>query len=294
MKSRIDCVPCLINQAFKNGKHANLSDQQQEKYLHEAINYINSQPYSTPAPITSHKTWQMLLEYSTNKDPWYEVKREYNQAMMEYLPHFRAMIQESERPLSTAMRMAIAGNIIDFGAPHQFDIQKAIEKINNTIHENLSVDHSTELFAKIAQSNRLLYLGDNCGEIVLDRLFLEQLKIAFPTLQITFVTRGKAVLNDILPEDALEVGIDAYATIIDNGSGAPSTILSDVSAAFLSAYQDHPVVIAKGQGNFEGLFGSSKKELYFLFMAKCPYIAATAHSKLYGLLCSKNQPETTS
>lgn len=288
MESRLDCIPCLVNQAYNAGKLMKLPKDRHEKLVRESIQYIGRQPFDTKAPLISKKIWQFALKQSSNKDPMLSIRQYYNHQMLKLEPALTEEIEKSNTPLLTALKIAIAGNIIDFGAPHTFDFEQVKIKIHETLESPLAKDHSEALFSRLSQASSLIYLGDNCGEIVLDKLFIRQLLAHYPHLHITFAVRGYPVLNDVIRQDALDVGMQKYATIIDNGDSAPSTLIEKTSPFFKTSMKNSDVIIAKGQGNYEGLSEYPKKDLYYLFMSKCSYISELTGSPLYGLLCLRN------
>jgi uncharacterized protein with ATP-grasp and redox domains len=155
---------------------------------------------------------------------------------------------------------------MDYGANHTFDVENTI---NEVVTKPLSIDHSTQLKEKIAQAKSILYLGDNAGEIVFDRLFLET--IHHPN--VTFVVRGGATINDATMEDVQTVGMQHVANVITNGFDAPSTVLERSSEEFRRHFAKSDLIISKGQGNLEGLYSLRDKRIFFLLMAKCDVIA---------------------
>ena len=161
--------------------------------------------------------------------------------------------------------MAIAGNIIDFGPTDKFDVSGTIKRV---LKSDFAIDHSQQLKVEIEKANTILYLGDNCGEIVLDKLFLET--INHPN--VFFAVRNKPVLNDVTEKEALEVGIDKVAKIISNGDDTPSTLLHRVSEEFRDIYNTADLIISKGMGNYEGLMYETNPRLFFLLMIKCQVI----------------------
>lgn len=128
---------------------------------------------------------------------------------------------------------------------------------------------SSELKEALSTAKTVLYLGDNAGEIVLDKLFIETLM--HPNLY--FAVRGAPVINDATLDDAQYVGIDAVADVISNGYDAPSTIVDRCSPQFQELFNKADVIISKGQGNLEGLLEKTDKQVYFLLMVKCDVIA---------------------
>jgi len=172
----------------------------------------------------------------------------------------------SSDPFDMALRLSIAGNIMDYGVSSNFNINETIDKVLNS---DFGVNHSLELKQAIQKAKKIIYLGDNAGEIVFDKLLIELM--IHPN--VTYVVRGEAVLNDATREDAKYVGMELVADVIDNGSKVPSTILSTCSTEFLSIYNEADLIISKGQGNFEGLMYENDPRIFFLLMVKCDVVA---------------------
>lgn len=172
----------------------------------------------------------------------------------------------SSDPFDMALRLSIAGNIMDYGVSSNFNINETIDKVLNS---DFGVNHSLELKQAIQKAKKIIYLGDNAGEIVFDKLLIELM--IHPN--VTYVVRGEAVLNDATREDAKYVGMELVADVIDNGSKVPSTVLSTCSPEFLSIYNEADLIISKGQGNFEGLMYENDPRIFFLLMVKCDVVA---------------------
>jgi damage-control phosphatase, subfamily I len=217
------------------------------------------------SPVITRNILDRLKKHSEVRDPYRLEKKEGNAQMMERYSEFKAMVVKAENPFDTALRLAIAGNIIDFGPGNLFDVEETIEKV---LKSDFAIDHSRQLEAEIKRAGTILYLGDNCGELVLDKLFLET--ISHP--HVWFVVRGQPVLNDATEKEAREVGIDHLANIISNGDDAPSTLLHRVSPEFRKIYESADLIISKGMGNYEGLMDEKDSRLFFLMMVKCPAI----------------------
>jgi damage-control phosphatase, subfamily I len=218
------------------------------------------------APCFSRELHQVLRLYSNNPDPYIKVKKQSNDLVLEMYPALKKLLIESENPYETALRLAIAGNIIDFGISNQYDLDATIDKV---LKSDFAINHSSELKGALSTAKTVLYLGDNSGEIVLDKLFIET--IMHPNL--TYVVRGAPVINDATIDDARYVGMDTVADVITNGYDAPSTIVDKCSDEFKELFDCADVIISKGQGNLEGLLGKTDKEVYFLLMVKCDVIA---------------------
>jgi len=180
-------------------------------------------------------------------------------------PELKKEVEISENPFDKALRLSIAGNIIDVVASPDFNIRRTI---NHVLASEFRIDHSKKLFDEIKKAKTILYLGDNAGEIVLDKLFIE----AIDHPNIYFAVRGAPVLNDVTIKDALIVGMNEKAKVISNGSDFPSTLINRTSHKFREVYNHADLIISKGQGNLEGLLNEKSKNIFFLFMVKCETI----------------------
>lgn len=232
---------------------------QLEEYI-SAIDFERS--YS---PEITRNILNKLKEASLIADPYENEKQESNSKMLNRYTEFKERVKASTNPFDTALRLAIAGNIIDFGPTDKFDIEETIDKVFTS---HFAIDHAEQLKEEIEKAKTILYLGDNCGEIVLDKLFLET--IDHPS--VWFAVREEPILNDVTIKEAVEVGIPEVAKLISNGDDAPSTLLHRVSKAFLDIYNSADLIISKGMGNYEGLMYETDPRLFYLLMIKCPVI----------------------
>jgi len=203
-------------------------------------------------------------------DPYSQEKRTSNAIAKKLYDYWKPKVQQADNKLQLALRLAIAGNIMDYGALQEFDLEQTISEV---IDAKLAIDHSEKLFEALGKAAKVLYLCDNAGEIFMDKLFIETLNHK----NITAVVRGFPILNDVTITDAHQAEIHEVAKLIDNGSDAPSTILNDCSAEFIKAYQEADLIISKGQGNLEGLLPQEDSRIFFLLMAKCDVIANLLH-----------------
>jgi uncharacterized protein with ATP-grasp and redox domains len=210
-----------------------------------------------------------------------EAKRQSNDLILAMYPNLKKQVFQSDNPFDTALRLAIAGNIIDFATGDNFDIQATIEKV---LHSDFAIDHSAELKQALSKAKKVLYLGDNSGEIVFDKIFVEN--IMHPNLY--YAVRGAPVINDATMDDAKYVGMDTVADVISNGYDAPSTIVEHCSTEFKEVFNRADVIISKGQGNLEGLWDITDKKIYFLLMVKCDVIADALKVKKGDFVVKKN------
>jgi uncharacterized protein with ATP-grasp and redox domains len=234
-----------------------------------------------PPPAMAKRVHAVIRQVTGQNDPYAGVKGRCTQIALGLLPKLRQRVETSLDPFGTAVRFAIAGNAIDFAAQTLQDAEAAVYTIHNAHHAALNGDieaFEEDLFA----AESILYLADNAGEIVFDRLLLEQM----PMERTTLVVRGAPVINDATMKDARAAGITALVEVIDNGSDAPGTILDDCSPTFLARFDDADLVVAKGQGNFETL-SDVTKNIWFLLKVKCPVIAKPLHCEVGSMVIRK-------
>jgi len=264
------CFFCFSN-AFGRliEKHGLTNGQKTEFTQFIAQLGANETLYSSPEfSVMLHRK---LKEFSGNEDVYASEKDESNKKAKEmaakWLPE-----KISDYPFDLTLRLAIAGNIMDYGAPTNRDIEKNIEYVLKT---DFAIDHSKTLQNEIKNAKQILYLGDNAGEIVFDKLFIEN--INHPN--IYFAYRGFPIINDVTIKDVKELEMEKVAKPISNGYDAPSTILEKCSQEFREVWKNSDLIISKGQGNLEGLIDEKNKKIYFLLMIKCDVIAEHLHVK---------------
>lgn len=217
-------------------------------------------------PEVQRLVQKRLQEITGVRDLFADEKRRNNMAALQLYQHWKPRVFKSENPFDMGLRLALAGNIMDFAANHEFDVQKTIQDV---LAADFALDHSFLLKQSIASAKNILYLGDNAGEIALDKLFIE----TFPQRDIIFAVKGGAILNDATMSDALMTGMNDVARVVSNDYDAPSTILEKSGGEFCGYYNTADIIISKGQGNFEGLMACNDSRIFFLLTVKCGLIA---------------------
>lgn len=269
MKFSIDCLPCLFNQAVKFTKERVDSRTEQKRLLQQIMLELAKAEDGASAPYVAHKIQRIFKQYLQDPDPFYKEKQYYNSEMLKLEHCLCELIASADDPLNTALKLAAAGNVIDFGPGYELSREKVLTVIHQTLDQNISPGVFEALKSRLGSSRRLLYLGDNCGEIVFDKVFIRTIREYFPHLSVQFAARGGPVLNDVTKEDAYMVGMEEYAEVIDNGTDIQGTELAYCPQYFLDAFLASDVIIAKGQGNFESLYGQRRDNIYYIFLCKC-------------------------
>jgi uncharacterized protein with ATP-grasp and redox domains len=265
LRASYDCIPCAIGSLINLFKKGLVSEHKQEPAMRALLDYLSKIEFNQPPPQIGQQMHRIIRQVLNNPDPYYDIKQKFNRLMLDNYPDLKKLVDEADNPFQMALRLAIAGNVIDYGPNHPFDINKTLEQAKSIV---LAIDDSRALQASLSQAKTLLYLGDNAGEIVMDRIFLEM--INHPN--VYFAVRGAPIINDALIEDAELVGIHKITHLITNGDDAPGTILENTSAEFRDIFKQADLVISKGQGNLEGLQGIDKN-IYFVLMTKCDHVA---------------------
>jgi len=269
MRISIECYPCLIDQAVRLARTKVESIPEQKRLLQKIMGEIANSDVNDSAPYVAHKIQRIFKQHLQDPDPYREEKNYYNTEMLKLESCLSDLIISADDRLLAALKLAAAGNVIDFGPGHELSPEKVVAVIHETLTQDISPGVWATLQSKLGSSQTLLYLGDNCGEIVLDKLFIRTIKEYCPGLDVYFAVRGGAALNDVTREDADMVGMRAYAKIIDSGIDIQGIELPLCSLEFRDCFHAADVIIAKGQGNFESLYGCGRDNLFYLFLCKC-------------------------
>jgi uncharacterized protein with ATP-grasp and redox domains len=260
----LDCFPCFFDQALRAGRIATDDEQKIKRLLDEVGMMIKDiQPDSTP-PETGRLIYQKVKKITGKSDPYREIKRENTAKALTLYPSLKRKVEAASDRLLAAIRLAIAGNVMDFGASQDFDIEA---EINEVFKRSFAIADCDAFRDHLDKTQQILFIADNAGECVFDRLLIEEMK-----KPVTYAVRGAPVVNDATYEDALQAGIHKVALIMPSGTDAPGTILATCSREFRQIYDRSTFVISKGQGNYEAL-SAEKQPIFFLLKAKCRVIA---------------------
>lgn len=283
MKINENCLPCLVNQVIKVANLVKVEDK--EKLYHDVFQYLSTLDFCKTNPEIIGSTFALVKKHTGNQDPYHSIRNYYNTLFLEMLPAFEERIQQATNPLEEAIKYAIVGNIIDFNPIHNSCMEDIMHWFDHMDQHVLARNDLEQLQKEITTGRQLLYLGDNCGEICLDKLLIKKLKELNPNLTIYFGVRGTPVVNDSIEEDAYNVGLDSYATIISNGDDSLGTVLERTSDEFQHIFHNSDIIIAKGQANYESLSEISDANIYYLLMTKCETIANSIGVEVKSLVC---------
>lgn len=296
MRYQPDCVGCSKNQGSRIYRiavagHFDANHIEPPRALLDEIDHLidHADPTLSPADL-SYRAIRAAQRHAESADPFLRAKREQNEMAMSLVPNLRERVRASADPLRTACLLAACGNIIDLGVHDGFDIEATIEKVllEGFRRDDFEAFHSIlESMRDRIEPARLLYVCDNAGEIVFDKLFMETLRTTYPRLEITAVVRGAPILNDATLEDAQAIGLAEVARVIDNGNERLGTVISDAGPALREAYDAADLIVSKGQANFETLSGHFAP-IFFILKAKCNVIAKALGVDLYDAVMTRN------
>ena len=264
MKTYLDCLPCFMSQALRAGRMATKDEKKIKELLDSVGCMIKDIPMENTPPETGDLIYQKVREITGVKDPYKRIKDANIYEALALYPKLKQLINNSPNKLLTAIRIAIAGNVIDLGVGKEFNILEDVDKI---LVQEFAIFDFEQFKYQLNKAKSILYLGDNAGESVFDKILIEEMG-----KPVTYVVRDVPVINDVTFEDAISSGLDDVAKIISSGSSAPGTILNLCNDAFLERFNSADMIISKGQGNYEGL-SNVDRSVCFLLKAKCQVIA---------------------
>ncbi len=293
MQTCLDCIPCFFNQTLSAGRMMGLPDHEIKRLLDAVGKGLEQVSLESTPPEMARLLQRIINQKTGSQDPYKELKHQSNVIALGYAPKMQQLVETSEDQLLTAIEVAIAGNIIDYGAIHDLDVDAELQQLMNTERMQLEREDSTnfayQAFSEdLKQAKTLLYIGDNAGEIVFDKILLTVIRSMYPDLRITFAVRGKPILNDVLLEDAQEAGLTEMVQVISSGSDAPGCVLAYCDESFLEVFRSSDMIISKGQGNFEAL-SDEDAPIYYLLIAKCAAVARELSCSVRDIILKRKQ-----
>lgn len=286
----LECLNCALNQLISATELANMPEARRIALMQEAFETVAKKGIDRNNCEIIEEVYRIATRAIGDENPYREVKSHFNRGMMRLWPEVRRHIAKSDNPLAAAVRAAIAGNLIDLAALGlDVSLDIAMAKVHEVDRIGMYIDETASLADALSKAKTLLVLGDNCGEIAMDRLLIETIRKLYPHLHVQYGVRGTAVVNDVTREDAAEVGMDEIAEIIDNGDCVLGTLLYRTSPEFNESFYNADVVICKGMGNYEGLHGCDRGNMWFLLIAKCNTMARLTKSPRGSILCLRKE-----
>ncbi len=281
MRTHRYCVICIFNQLLRVADYLKCDESQKDQILVKALKMAGDVTFKDfTAPEFSALMYRAVTEISGIKDPYYQLRREQNQMVMDRLPEIRERITAAPDRLFTAAYYALLGNIIDYGGVRLFDAE---EVFNPSGNPDIFLNHYPRFKEQLQRARQVLILGDNAGEAVFDLLLIEEIKAFNPGVTVYYGVRSHPAINDVMREDAEYIGIHRQAQVLETGTDCAGTVVGKCSDEFRTIYYDSDIIISKGQGNFETLEGEPESILY-VFKVKCDIVANYSSLPLGALI----------
>lgn len=283
------CMCCAVNKQEKNIRHFQDMDRKTE-YMKQVMALMANAGPQDCAPSLSIDLKKLYTEFwGEQAEDYAEIKHDFNSLMLTLEKSLEEKIRKSSDPLETALLYARIGNYIDFAALSNVDKDTVMSLIEAENEEALDPQEYTHFCQDLMNASSLVYLTDNCGEIVMDKLVIRILKEQYPDLDITVVVRGFPVVNDATMEDAEETGLTSIVKVIGNGAGVAGTWLPGINQETKELLYTADLILAKGQGNFETL-NDCGLNIYYLFLCKCEWFQKLFHARpLQGMFVNERR-----
>ena len=274
-----NCMTCILKKELEKIPDGT-PEEERLAYKQKVLRLVGSATaVMSPSEITKdiHKLQKDMFGMQVD---YPKLKSFFNQKMLQYEERTDAWIQESPDPLLRAVQFSLCGNYIDFGVPHKVTEEKLDQILRESDQIRIDEEILGQLRTELANARTVTFLHDNCGEIVMDKLLIKEIRRQNPETEVTAVVRGAVVLNDVTIEDADEVGLSEVANVLPNGDDVAGTCMERLSRECADVLRNADVIIAKGQGNFETLRGWGLN-VYYLFLCKCELFQRRFHVPAY-------------
>ncbi len=279
------CVECIINQSRRvaDAIHA---DEKLTKQIVQAVEEMAPGfSFKQSPPEVAAAVYEKMSKIAGKKDLYDEVKKLSTDKAHAFIPHLEEKIRVSSEPLLTATKVAVAGNVIDLAAEYAFDLSEELEKI---FHTSFAVNDFDRLQQRLSQASTLLYIADNAGEHIFDKVYIKTILSLYPDLEVYYMTRGNAIINDVTYEEAKEAGFDEICHLVNSGVNTPGFVYDRANDEAQRLFDDADLIVTKGMGNYECLSESRRQDLFFLLKVKCNVVANSLGKSVGDIICKRS------
>ncbi len=280
MNITTDCINCLLNQSIRVAKNLNLDEFKSKELTKIAQESISKYSGVTPVVVASD-LYPKMSHFIGSSDIYADLKAKSTKEALKLLREVEAILDNLEDRVKGAIKASVAGNVIDFATPNQFDLSKEFKTVFKT---PFAIDNQDKFLDRLKSAKSLMIVGDNVGEHVFDKLLLQEIKRAYPNIELYYATRGVPIINDVTIKEAKEIGLDEVATLIDSGVDTPGLDYSRASSSFMKIYDSMDLILAKGMGNYEALDEVGDSRIYHLLKVKCSVVASSIGANLGDLI----------
>ncbi|MDR1284885.1 MAG: ARMT1-like domain-containing protein [Campylobacteraceae bacterium] len=285
MKIQDVCKECVIKQAARVGELLSLNDSDKEAILNIASVHVANFDDTLSPPRNAYKFYEDAAKYLETDDIYKDIKKTSSKKAEEFRAMCEQYIQNSADKLLTATKIAVVGNVIDLASYVQYDLKEELEKV---LESEFFIDDYIFLKAALRKAKRIVYISDNAGEEVFDKIYINLIKELFQGIKIYYFTRGKPIINDITYQDAINSKMDEAAIVIDSGVPTPGFVLELADKKALQLFKEADLIIAKGMGNYECLSEYQGFDIFHLFKVKCGVVGEDINAPLGALICKKS------
>ncbi len=271
MNIKPDCIACLFNQSLKVTKLLELDDDTSKKVFDSTAQILIDHDMNYTPPQIAKEIYQAISDITGEEDP---VARSKEYSTQEALKVDTSFI----KTIPDALKLAVIGNVIDFGAQNQFDLN---EMIQNHFHQAFGIDDFPTFEKELQEAKEMVIIGDNVGEHIFDKILIETIKKSYD-IEVYYFVRGKPIINDVTLKEAQI--LKNCAQLIDTGVATPGYDLEEINAESKAIFDRADIVLAKGMGNFESLYQAAKRPVYFLFVVKCSVVAQAIGKEVKELI----------
>ena len=282
MRTYSECNECFLKQASRSADIAGIQEKEKDLILEEVREKLTKISTKISPPQIARKVYDIIEKYTKNIDIYKELKEKSNNLALGMYPNLEKIISKSKDPLLTAIKIAAVGNVIDYGVLHAFNLA---DEIDEFLKKDFAVFDYILFKKELDKAETILYILDNSGEIVFDKLLIQELG-----KKVICAVREVPIINDVTMEDAKKVGLHEVAEIISSGSTLPGTYLGGCDKKFIDIFEKSDMIISKGQGNYETL-ESANREIFFIFKAKCAVVARHMECKIGDFILYRNKEE---
>jgi len=282
MKMKQACVGCILEQSRRVASVIGADEKLTEK-LYSAVEVMSKEfTLELSPPQEAASVYANMASIAKMPDLFKEIKKISTERALEFIPYLKEKIESSNNKFLAATKAAVAGNVIDLASQIQFDLTQEVEKVFDM---PFGLDDTKEFYNRFKSAKKVLYIGDNAGEHIFDKLYIEILKELFPDIRVTYLTRGVPIINDITFSEAIESGLDEVAEVVDSGVNTPGFVKENVNEKTLSLYENADLIIAKGMGNYETMEGLKDRAIFFLLKVKCEVVAEALGQNVGDIVC---------
>ena len=285
MKIEQECLDCIYNQSTRVSNFLQVTPKQAKQISKIANLHISKFDHQNTPPHNATPMYEEIAKYLQVDDIYADMKDEASKSAQKYTSTCRGVIETMEDKLKGAVKTAIAGNVIDLAAEVMFDLEEEIEKIFKT---DFAIDDFESLKQKLFDTKTLVYLSDNAGEEIFDKICIETIKKLYPQINVYYFVRGKPIINDLTIEHAKKSKLDEVSILVDSGVPTPGYAIDLADEDAHALFKQADCIISKGMGNYECLGDKKGFPIYFLLKVKCQVVARDIGATLGDIICKRS------